>query len=59
MQVLWDMKITNFDINKSIEVETKGIKKLFGEIIAKEVKNLGKVMDIQRQEVFRSPNRHY
>jgi hypothetical protein len=38
-------------------MQTKGIRQLFKEITAENILSLGKDMNIQQQEAYRTPNR--
>jgi hypothetical protein len=43
--------------NEEKEVQTKGIHNIFNKIITEDFPNLEKVLPIQVQEIFRTPNR--
>jgi hypothetical protein len=45
-------------VEEGTDIPTKGIQNLFNEIIAENSPNLGKYMNTQIQEAYRTPNRH-
>jgi hypothetical protein len=44
-------------VTEGSEIQTKGIRKLFNELTVEIFPNLGKDMDIQIQDAYRTPNR--